>query len=111
MLATFVTTTSARVVDPRADSSAPAPAAPPPARAPLGPQPIGRNGRVAQPLTLAPPLRHAQSFLAPQPLRALAVQPPALIEQHLMRAAVPPPRPPAGDPPQLRAQRRVLGSD
>jgi hypothetical protein len=49
--------------------------------------------------------------LAPQALRPLAVQPPPLIEQQLMRPAIAPPRPPPRDPAQLRPQRLIMGSD
>ena len=75
---------------------------------PLGPQPVGRNRRVPQALALAPPDRHPETLLAPQPLHALAVDLPALLQEQLMRAAVPPPRPPPGDPPKLRPQRRII---
>jgi hypothetical protein len=78
---------------------------------PLGPQPIARYGRLPDTLALATLLRNPKSLLAPQPLCALAVQPPAPIEQILVRPAVPPPRPLAGEPPQLRTQRRVLRRD
>jgi hypothetical protein len=78
---------------------------------PLSPQPPGRDRRIAHTLALAPPARHPDALLAPQPLRPLAVQLPALLEQQLMRAAVPPPRPPTGDPPQLGSQRRVILGD
>jgi hypothetical protein len=72
-------------------------------------QPLDGHGGCAEPLALAPPLRHAQAFLAPQPLRALTVHAPALLEQQLMRAPVPPPRPAAGDPAQLRPQPLIAG--
>ena len=74
----------------------------------LGPQPLGRDGRGAEPLALAPPPQHAEAFLAPQPLRALTVQLPPLIKQQLMRAAIPPPRPAPGDPAQLSPQRGIV---
>ena len=44
----------------------------------LGRQPVGRAGRGAEPLAFAPLGRHAQAFLAPQPLDGLAVHAPAL---------------------------------
>jgi len=68
---------------------------------PIGSQPRRGHRGLAQPLTLAPPLRHPQPLLAPQPLGALAIDLPALIEQQLMRPAIPPPRPATRDPPQL----------
>jgi hypothetical protein len=77
----------------------------------LGAQPLGPDGRGPEPLALASPLRHPQALLVPQPLRALAVQRPALIQQPLMRTAIPPPRTIARDLPQLRAQRRIVASD
>jgi hypothetical protein len=77
----------------------------------LGAQPLGRDGRGPEPLALAAPLRHPQALLAPQPLRALAMQHPSLFEQPLMRTAIPPPRTIARDLPQLRAQRRVVARD
>ena len=63
----------------------------------LSTQPIGRDRRGPQPLALAAPLRHPQALFAPQPLRALAVEHPALLEQQLVRAPIPPPRPLPGD--------------
>jgi hypothetical protein len=77
----------------------------------LGTQPVTRHGRLADTLAFAALGRHPQALLAPQPLRPLAIHRPALIEQMLMRAAIPPPRPPAGEPPQLRSQRRILRRD
>jgi hypothetical protein len=74
----------------------------------LGPQPLGWHGRIAQPLAFAAPLGHSQALLAPQPLRTLAVDPPSLLEQQLVRAAVAPPRPLAGDLPQLSPQRLII---
>ena len=46
---------------------------------PLGPQPLCRDGRLAQPPALASPLRHPQPLLAPQPLHPLAVHLPTLL--------------------------------
>src|SRR3954451_23258272 len=64
---------------------------------PLGAQPIGRNRGLAETLALAPPRRNPQALLAPQPLHALAVNHPALIDQLRVRAAVSPPGAPNGD--------------
>jgi hypothetical protein len=44
-----------------------------------GPQPRGRDGRVAEPEPLPLALRHAQALFAPQPLDLLAVHGPALL--------------------------------
>ncbi len=75
---------------------------------PYSAEPPGGHGRGAEPLALAPPLRDPQAFLAPQPLRPLAVHAPALVEQQLMGAAVPPPRPAARDPAQVGPQRLIV---
>jgi hypothetical protein len=56
-------------------------------------------------------LRHAKPFLAPQALHPLAVDAPALLEQMLMRLAVPPPWPLARERPQLGPERRVVLRD
>ena len=77
----------------------------------LGAQPIGRDRRGPQPLALAASLRHPQALFAPQPLRALAVEHPALLEQQLVRAPIPPPRPVAGDLAQRGAQPGVVAGD
>ena len=77
----------------------------------LGTQALGRHGRVAQALALAPADGHAQALLAPQPLHALAVDRPALLEQ-LARARAGSPS--AGDPSraaQTGTQRRVVLRD
>ena len=74
----------------------------------LGPQPVARHRRFPAALAFAALGRHPQPFLAPQPLGALAVDRPALLEQMLMRLAIPPARPLARERPQLRSQRRVV---
>ncbi len=71
-------------------------------------QPVGRHRRGPEALALAPALRHAQPLLTPQPLRTLAIQHPALLEQQLMRTPIPPPRPLARDLPQRRPQPGVV---
>ena len=76
----------------------------------LSPQPLRRSRRGPEPLALAALLRDPKPLLAPQPLRALAVQLPALIEQQLMRTAIPPPRPAAGDATKLCPQRSVVAA-
>jgi hypothetical protein len=48
---------------------------------PLRGQPRGGHGRLAEPPTLPAPLRHAQALLAPEALRPLAVQAPALLPE------------------------------
>jgi hypothetical protein len=70
-----------------------------------------RDRRLAEALTLAPPLRDAQALLAPQPLRALAIHAPALLEQPDVRTPVPPTRPLPRKLPQSSAQRRVITRD
>ena len=55
-------------------------------------QALGRHGRVAQALALAPAHRHAQALLAPQALHALAVDRPALLAQLGVCATVSPAR-------------------
>jgi hypothetical protein len=75
---------------------------------PLGPEPITGHSRFPTSLAFAALGRHPEPFLTPQPLTALAVDIPALIEQVLMRAAIPPPRPTARKRDQLRSQRRVI---
>jgi hypothetical protein len=74
-------------------------------------QPARRHRRGAQALALAAPLRDSQAFLAPQPLCALAIQRPAVVEQQLVRATVAPPGPLSGDLAQARTQRRVIRRD
>lgn len=76
----------------------------------LGAESVSRDRRDAKPLALSAPLRHPESFLAPQPLRPLAVQLPSLVEQQLMRTTVAPPRPTTGDPTQLRPQRLIVAN-
>src|SRR3954451_4153994 len=78
---------------------------------PLGAQPIGRNRGLAETLALAPPRRNPQALLAPQPLHALAVNHPALIDQLRVRAAVSPPGPPNGDLTQRGSQRPLVAGD
>ena len=74
----------------------------------LGPQPVGRHGRVAEALALAPAYGNAQALLAPQPLHALAVHRPALLAQLGVRAAVAPARPLLRELAQPRAQRAIV---
>jgi hypothetical protein len=74
----------------------------------LGAQTARREGAVAQALAFAPLAGDPQALLAPHPAGALDVQLPPIIEQQLVRAAVPPPRTRARDRPQLRAQLRVI---
>ncbi len=76
----------------------------------LGTQPIDGHGQDPEPLALARLARNPEAFLAPQPLRALAVQLPALIKQQLMRPTVPPPRTPTGDHSQLRPEHLIISS-
>jgi hypothetical protein len=77
----------------------------------VGAQPIGRNRGGLEPLALATALRHPQALLAPQPLRALAVELEALLEEQLVRAPVPPARPVAGDLAQRGAKPGVVAGD
>ena len=77
----------------------------------LSSQPLGRGRRVAEPLALAAALGYPQALLAPQPLRALAVELEALLEQQLVRAPIPPPRPLAGDLAQRAAKPGVVAGD
>jgi hypothetical protein len=60
----------------------------------------------ARPLALA--ARHAQALLAPHALHTLAIDLPALGDQVLVRAAVPPPLALRGERPQRRAQRLIV---
>jgi hypothetical protein len=59
-------------------------------------------------LALAAVLRHPQALLAPQPLRALAIELPALLKQQLMRAPVPPARAVARDLPERRPHPSII---
>ena len=74
----------------------------------LGAQPVGRDRRIIEPLAFTTALRHPQPLLAPQPLRALAVEHPTLLEEQLVRAPVPPARPVAGDLAQRSPQPSVV---
>jgi len=67
----------------------------------FGSQPLGRDCGCPEPLALAAALRDPQALLAPQSLRALAIELPALLKQQLVRAPISPPRPTARDPTQL----------
>jgi hypothetical protein len=78
---------------------------------PLSSQPIARDCRFPASLAFATFGRHPQALFAPEPLGALAVHIPALIEQMLVRATVSPPRPPARERDELRPQRGVVLDD
>ncbi len=78
---------------------------------PLSPQPLGRDGQLAQPLAFAALGRHSEALLAPHPPGALDVQRPPVLQQQRVRAPVPPPRALPRDPSQLRLQRRVIVGD
>src|SRR4051794_33179136 len=67
---------------------------------PLRPQPISRDGRLAQALTLAPPPGDPQALFTPEPLHALAVDVMAKLGEADMRAAIAPARPRGRDLPQ-----------
>jgi hypothetical protein len=73
----------------------------------LGRQPIRWRRGGAQPLALAAPCRDAQAFLAPQPLDGLAVDPPALLQQLGVDAAVAPAGMDAAELAELGAERPV----
>jgi hypothetical protein len=66
-------------------------------------QALGRHGRVAEALALAPASGNAQALLAPKALHALAVDRPALLARLAMRAPLAPPRAILGD---LRSRAR-----
>ena len=74
---------------------------------PLGPQPLGGHGRLAEPLPLALPLRHAQALLAPEPLDLLAVHDPALLADAAPGEPVAPARMLGRELPQPLPQRVV----
>ena len=67
----------------------------------LSSQPVTWHRGVPAALAFAPLGGHPQAFLAPQPLGALAVNRPALLEQMLMSLAIPPARPLARERSQL----------
>jgi hypothetical protein len=71
-------------------------------------QPRALAGATAHAPTLAGLGRHAQAFLTPDALNALAVDLPALQAQLVVRAALAPPRPISGDLAQRSAQRGVI---
>ena len=73
----------------------------------LGPQPLGRDGRVAEPVPLALPLRHPQALLAPEPLDLLAVHRPALLADSAPGEPVAPARVLGRELPQPLPQRVV----
>jgi hypothetical protein len=77
----------------------------------LGAQPIGWNRRGPQPLALAASLRRPQALFAPQPLRALAIELKAWLEQQLVRAPIPPARPVARDLAQRGAKPGVVAGE
>src|SRR3954452_24077939 len=77
---------------------------------PLRPQPVGRNGRLAEALALAPASGDPEPFFAPEPLDALAVDVVAELAEADMRAAVAPTRPRGRDLAQQRPQH-MLGVD
>jgi hypothetical protein len=74
----------------------------------LGPQPRRWHRGLAQTLALAARARHPEPLLAPHPTGALDVEHPPGVEQQLVRAAIPPPRPLPRESPQRRSQRRVI---
>jgi hypothetical protein len=73
----------------------------------LGAQPIGRDGRVAEPTPFAAPRWDPQALFSPQALHALAIDRPAELTQTRVRAPVAPARPLSGDLTQLGPQRPI----
>jgi hypothetical protein len=74
----------------------------------LGAQPVAWHRGIPTSLAFAALGRHPQPLLPPQPLGALAVDRPALLEQILMGTTVTPPRPTTRERPKRHSQCRVI---
>ena len=76
---------------------------------PLGPKPLGRDGRFAEPPALAFALRDPEPFFAPEPLHPLAVHLPAQLTQtDGARGGTPTAVAPSENFRSSRAQRRII---
>jgi hypothetical protein len=75
----------------------------------LGAQALGGDGRLSEALALSSAGGHAQGLLAPDPLDALSVEGPSLVDELRVRSAVAPSRALSRELAQPGAQGGVLG--